>query len=122
MKKLLLITLVPMTLSLQGAFVMKKGQPLTRIEQTIETIETTKPTINESTPSEEVGFTKTPIPLGKTSLKKEDKHLVTRYSITAPFFKPTGWDDMNVESNPKVGVNWVKQYELSSAIQKCTTT
>jgi hypothetical protein len=36
MKKLLLITLVPMTLSLQGAFVMKKGKPLEKIEAPIE--------------------------------------------------------------------------------------
>lgn len=44
MKKLLLITLVPMTLSLHAAFVMKEGQPLTKIERNTENI---KPTIDE---------------------------------------------------------------------------
>lgn len=38
MKKLVLLTLIPMTLTLQGAFVMKKGQHLTKIEQSPENV------------------------------------------------------------------------------------
>ena len=48
MKKTLLITLVPLTLSLQAAFIMKKDKPLTKIE---ETIDTPKPVVQEPTPS-----------------------------------------------------------------------
>jgi DNA sulfur modification protein DndE len=49
MKKLVLLTLVPMTLSLQGAFVMKKGQPLEKIEGTVENITTVqKPTTTQA--------------------------------------------------------------------------
>jgi len=36
MKKTLLITLVPLTLSLQAAFIMKKDKPLTKIEETMD--------------------------------------------------------------------------------------
>jgi lysophospholipase L1-like esterase len=40
MKKLLLVSLVPMTLSLQAVFVMKKGQPLKKVDQNTENLST----------------------------------------------------------------------------------
>ena len=44
MKKLALLTLIPMTLILQGAFVMKKGQPLEKLEGTVKETQTVAPT------------------------------------------------------------------------------
>jgi len=44
MKKLALLMLIPMTLTLQGAFVMKKGQPLEKLEGTVKETQTVAPT------------------------------------------------------------------------------
>jgi len=47
MKKLVILILIPMTLILQGAFVMKKGQPLEKVEGAVKNTSTVqKPTSN----------------------------------------------------------------------------
>jgi len=53
-KKLILITLIPMTLALQGAFVMKKGQPLKK-EQKITQNEPTKTQATQTNNSSYLG-------------------------------------------------------------------
>jgi len=110
MKKILLLTLAPLTLSLHAAFIMEKNKPLTKIQVTSNNEDIT---VDEE-PNTQVAlaFSKTEIDLGKTSLVEEDKHLAKRYTITAPYFKPTGWDALNIKDKQEEGVNWVKQYEL----------
>jgi hypothetical protein len=46
-KKLVLLTLIPMTLTLQGTFVMKKGLPLTKIKHSTESTENSHISSNE---------------------------------------------------------------------------
>lgn len=72
MKKLLLLSLIPVTLFLQGAFVMEKGQPLKKVEytQTEQNTENTPSVIPQSTTGRP-SFPSTTVQKPNTPIKTE---------------------------------------------------